>query len=59
MTYTKELAAFREAKAAMRRWDDNGGIGPAAAVTDAEDRLVQAAWALAEAVDAVEGGDPR
>jgi hypothetical protein len=59
MTYTKELAAFREAKAAMHRWDANGGFGPALEVTAAEDRLVQAAWALAEAVDVAEGGDPR
>lgn len=57
MTYDRELEAYRAAKAAMRRWDDKGGYGPALEVTDAENQVTLTAHALAEAVDVAEGGE--
>ena len=59
MSYDKELARYREAKAALHRWDANGEVGPAHEVVAAETRLELAAYALAEAVDVAEGGEPR
>jgi hypothetical protein len=59
VSYDRELEAYRSAKAALRRWDDRGGYGPALEVTDAENQLALTAYALAEAVDATVGGGSR
>lgn len=57
MSYPQELAAYRSAKAALRRWDDRGGYGPALEVEEAGAKVAAAGYALAEAVDVAEGGE--
>lgn len=45
--YDEALQAFAEARNELVAWEQ-AGSGPAAEVTDAEDRAAQAAWQVAE-----------
>lgn len=54
MTYDEAIAQYETARDQLQRWATTGnGYGPAGEVTDAENRMAQAAYVIAAA--AVDG----